>query len=159
MAREIERKFLVLNDDWRAACGAPSRLRQGYLAIAEKSVTRVRLDDSAQAAFITIKSAEKGVARDEFEYGVPVPDAQALLALCTGSVIDKTRYRVDAGNGLTWEIDVFAGDNDGLVVAEIELPQESTPFARPAWLGAEVTHDRRYYNAALARRAYKFWDF
>jgi adenylate cyclase len=156
MAREIERKFLVLNDDWRAAAGNPARLRQGYLAMTAKAVTRVRVAGE-NAAFITVKSNEPGRSRDEYEYAIPHADGAALLKLCVDSVIDKTRYEVDAGGGRVWEIDVFAGDNEGLVIAEIELPDEDAVFDRPPWLGAEVTDDARYYNAALARRAYKFW--
>ncbi|MBU0859229.1 MAG: CYTH domain-containing protein [Alphaproteobacteria bacterium] len=156
MAREIERKFLVLNDAWRAVAGAPRRVRQGYLAMTDKAVMRVRIVDE-DAAFITIKSNEPGRSRDEYEYEVPVADAAALLKLCVESVIDKQRYEVPAGDNLTWEVDVFAGDNDGLVIAEIELPDENTAFARPAWIGQEVTEDGRYYNAALSRRAYKLW--
>lgn len=155
MAREIERKFLILNEEWRAVAEDGVRLRQGYLAMTGKSVTRVRIH-GADSAFITVKSAEKGVSRDEYEYEIPVADAAAMLALCEQGIIDKTRYKVAAG-ALTWEIDVFAGDNEGLVVAEIELPDEKTAFEKPSWVGAEVTHDDRYFNAALSRRPYKFW--
>lgn len=155
MAREIERKFLILNDEWRAAAGPGARLRQGYLAITPRSVTRVRVQDD-DAAFITVKSAEKGISRDEYEYAIPVADALKLLDLCVHAVIDKTRHKVDVG-GYTWEIDVFGGDNAGLIVAEVELPAEDAVFEKPAWAGEEVTHDDRYFNAALAIRPYKMW--
>ncbi len=155
MAREIERKFLVLNDEWRAAAGPGVRLRQGYLAITPHSVTRVRVHGD-DAAFITVKSAEKGVSRDEYEYRIPVDDAVKMLRLCAYPVIDKTRFEVDvAGN--TWEIDVFAGDNAGLIVAEIELPSEDATFKKPSWAGREVTQEDKYFNAALAIRPYKIW--
>jgi adenylate cyclase len=155
MAREIERKFLVLNDEWRAAAGPGVRLRQGYLAITPQSVTRVRVHGDDKA-FITVKSAEKGVSRDEYEYRIPVEDAVKMLRLCAYPVIDKTRFEVDvAGN--TWEVDVFAGDNEGLIVAEIELPSEDTVFEKPSWAGREVTQEDKYFNAALAMRPYKMW--
>jgi len=155
MAREIERKFLVLNDEWRAAANTGARLRQGYLAITPKSVTRVRVQ-SDEAAFITVKSAEKGVSRDEYEYEIPVADAVKMLALCQHAVVDKTRYEVEV-DGFVWEVDVFGGDNDGLIVAEIELPDEKTVFRKPSWAGAEVTQEDRYFNAALAIKPFKFW--
>lgn len=148
MGAEIERKFLVRGDGWRASADAGSRLRQAYLASTGSAAIRVRIKDETEA-FLTIKSAKPGLSRDEFEYSVPVEDARAMLALRVGEVIEKTRYRVPAGE-LTWEIDVFAGAHTGLTVAEIELPDEAADFARPGWLGDEITHDKRYYNASLA---------
>lgn len=148
MAAEIERKFLVRNDGWKSEADGGSRLQQAYLAATDGCAIRVRIKDETQA-LLTIKSAKPGSNRDEFEYAVPVDDARAMVNLRTGDVIEKTRYRVPAGD-LTWEIDVFSGAHDGLVIAEIELPDESTEFARPDWLGDEVTHDKRYYNASLA---------
>jgi adenylate cyclase len=148
MAAEIERKFLVRGDGWKAGADGGSRLRQAYLAADGGCAVRVRIEDE-KSACITIKSARPGARRDEFEYEVPVADARDMLPLRTGEIIEKTRYRVPAG-GLTWEIDVFSGAHDGLIVAEIELPDENASFTRPGWLGDEITHDRRYYNASLA---------
>ncbi|MFP5504791.1 MAG: CYTH domain-containing protein [Gammaproteobacteria bacterium] len=160
MAIEIERKFLVVNDTWRAVADAGMRLRQGYLsrvtgADAVRSSVRVRTD--GERAFLNIKSATLGIRRQEYEYPIPLADAEAMLAeLCVGAVVEKTRYHVPAGAHV-WEIDVFAGDNAGLVVAEIELGDESESFQRPGWLGEEVSDDPRYYNVCLADRPYCRW--
>jgi CYTH domain-containing protein len=151
MPTEIERKFLVRGDGWKAKADGGSRLRQAYLASTDGCAVRVRIKDEAKA-FLTIKSARPGASRDEFEYEVSVEDARAMLELRTGEVIEKTRYRVPAGD-LCWEIDVFAGAHAGLTIAEIELPDEGAHFERPDWLGDEVTQDKRYYNASLALRA------
>ena len=148
MAAEIERKFLVKGDGWKASADAGSRLQQAYLASTDGCAIRVRMKDDAKA-FLTIKSASPGSSRDEFEYPVPIEDARAMLRLRAGDVIEKTRYRVPAGE-LTWEIDVFSGAHRGLIIAEIELPDENAAFDKPGWLGDEVTHDKRYYNASLA---------
>lgn len=154
MAIEIERKFLVQGDDWReGATGV--RYVQGYLNRDKARTVRVRI--AGTQGFLTIKGESVGATRAEFEYPVPVEDAQALLALCEGPCIDKTRYRIPL-DGRVWEVDVFAGDNAGLVVAEIELPSEDAPFTRPPWLGAEVTHDARYFNSNLSRQPYGRWD-
>jgi adenylate cyclase len=147
MGREIERKFLVTDDTWRAEVRSSRRLRQGYLAIDGKTNVRVRTD--ADRAWLTVKGAGEGISRAEFEYEIPVADAEGLLGLCRHRIIDKTRHLVPAGQH-TWEIDEFAGANAGLIVAEIELREESDAFARPAWLGEEVTTDPRYLNASLA---------
>ena len=148
MPEEIERKFLVANDGWRDAADDGRRLRQAYLARTDALVVRVRVADETEAT-ITIKGATPGRTRQEFEYPVPVGDARALMALALGRVIEKRRHAVPADPG-TWEIDVFEGEHEGLVIAEIELPHEGADFARPGWLGEEVTDDARYYNAALA---------
>ncbi|MCW5694915.1 MAG: CYTH domain-containing protein [Pseudolabrys sp.] len=147
MGLEIERKFLVASDGWRDEVASHSDIRQIYLAVNDRSTVRVRIKDTA--AFLTVKSAAPALTRAEFEYPIPVTDAEALLALRTGRLIQKRRHIVPQG-ALRWEIDVFAGDLDGLVIAEIELPGEDTAFVRPAWLGAEVTEDPRYGNANLA---------
>ncbi|MBS0535325.1 MAG: CYTH domain-containing protein [Proteobacteria bacterium] len=149
MGVEIERKFLVASDAWRCEVASHSDIRQAYLAVSESSSVRVRIRNAA--AFLTIKSAGPAIRRDEFEYPIPLGDAEALLALRTGRLIEKRRYIVPHA-GLRWEIDVFSGDLAGLVIAEIELPNETAPFARPAWLGGEVTDDARYANASLATR-------
>lgn len=155
MPIEIERKFLVASDGWRAGVVRSCRLRQGYLSRGGRSTVRIRVVDGREA-FITVKSANSGVSRMEFEYRVPVEDAEHLLALAQGSIIDKVRHDVPAGD-LVWQVDVFAGDNAGLVVAEVELPRVDTPVALPAWLGAEVTADRRFYNSSLAERPFRDW--
>ena len=160
MAIEIERKFLVLNDSWRAAADAGVQLKQGYLsrvtgADAVRSSVRVRTEGIR--AFLNIKSAALGIRRQEYEYALPLADAEEMLeTLCISAVVEKTRYhvRVDAH---VWEIDVFAGANAGLIVAEIELNDEDESFARPDWLGAEVSADPRYYNVCLAERPYCSW--
>lgn len=152
MALEIERKFLVTGDGWRSA---PSeRLSQGYLCHEPERTVRVRI--TGEKAFITIKGVTQGATRQEFEYPIPVADAQALLALCGAGQIDKFRHRFEHA-GKTWEIDAFLGDNQGLVVAEIELNSEDEAFDKPDWLGAEVTHDARYYNANLSTLPYSRW--
>lgn len=148
MAEEIERKFLVRNDGWRAASTGSRHLRQAYLARTQNLVARVRLVDEADAQ-ITIKSAGSGLSRQEFEYPIPIPDALELMKLALGRPISKRRHLVPAGPA-TWEIDVFEGEHAGLILAEIELPREDADFARPDWLGKEVTGETRYYNATLA---------
>jgi adenylate cyclase len=152
MALEIERKFLVTGEGWRAvALGPGLRLRQGYLpngGAATAPVVRVRL--AGADGFLTIKGPGL-LSRAEFEYPIPAADAEAMLAsLCTPPVVEKTRTRVAHG-GLVWEVDVFAGHLAGLVMAEVELASADQPFARPDWAGAEVTGDKRYQNNALAR--------
>lgn len=148
MGKEIERKFLVRGKGWRAAADAGRSIRQAYLARGTAQV-RVRILDDRKAR-LTVKSGKAGLERDEFEYDIPLSDAEAMLALRTGEVIAKRRYRLPAGEGLTWEVDVFGEGQDGLVLAEIELPAKDASFARPDWLGNEVTGDPRYSNAALA---------
>lgn len=155
MATEIERKFLVLNDTWRAQAAPGVRYRQGYLSGSKKSSVRVRIE--GEVARLNIKSATLGMTRREYEYMIPVNDAHEMLeSLCDAPLIDKLRYHVRHGDHL-WEIDVFEGDNAGLVVAEIELAHEDEPFARPDWIGREVSHDKRYYNVCLARHPFKNW--
>lgn len=150
MADEIERKFLVRGDDWRAGAHRAREIVQGYVALDGPASVRVRIVDGARAT-LTIKSRAAQVRRSEFEYEIPVADAKALIELRTGAVIAKVRYELGCGP-LTWEIDVFSGENEGLVIAEIELEHESQPFERPGWLGEEVTDNDLYYNASLARR-------
>jgi len=154
MGREIERKFLVRSDAWKAEAKSVRSLRQGYLAIDDGNVVRVRTD--GQRAWVTIKGRGEGITRPEFEYEIPGHDADELLALCRGRVVEKTRHLIPAGV-LTWEIDEFGGENAGLVVAEIELPDERADFARPDWLGEEVTGDPRYLNANLAVHPFSRW--
>jgi adenylate cyclase len=157
MAIEIEKKFLVRNDDWRTQASHRIPMRHGYLTgSGGRASVRVRMEGTAGK--LNIKAAVVGAARAEYEYDIPAADAGEILATLCASLILKTRYYVPAGAGLTWEIDVFEGDNAGLVVAEIELPQVDHPFERPAWLGAEVTALRRYYNQALAEHPFGTWS-
>ncbi|MDX2156129.1 MAG: CYTH domain-containing protein [Hyphomicrobiaceae bacterium] len=155
MAREIERKFLVTSDSWRHAATSSRRLQQYYLTRDRRSSVRVRIDGETRA-WLTIKSAESGLARDEFEYAIPVDDARAMVPLAEGAVIDKVRHIVPHA-GYAWEIDVFAGDNAGLIIAEVELPAAGASPELPAWVGQEITADRRYYNASLAQQPYNTW--
>jgi adenylate cyclase len=155
MAIEIERKFLVRNGSWRARADAGTRFRQGYFTTPRRASIRVRIE--GEHANINIKSAELGVRRLEFEYPVPLEEAEQMLEqLCEQPQVEKTRYHVQHA-GQTWEIDVFEGDNTGLVVAEIELESEDAEFARPDWLGEEVSDDPRYYNVSLVTHPYKDW--
>ena len=156
MGIEIERKFLVKNDTWRKlAAGKGVSICQGYLSIAQKATVRVRR--IGDRAFLTIKSKVSGLRRSEFEYPLPVADADQMLdQLCRKPIIDKVRYRIPAG-GLVWEIDDFFGENAGLVVAEIELQSESDKFDSPPWLGPEVTGMKRFYNSSLTQHPYSSW--
>lgn len=159
MGREIERKFLVAADAWQARVSRVSRIRQGYLFADGLRNARIRLITVADQAlgFVTIKGAREGIARYEFEYPIPPADAAEMLdKLCPPPLIEKVRHEV-VEDGLTWEVDVFEGDNAGLVLAELELERLDQRFSRPAWVGDEVTDDARYYNAALARRPYRLW--
>jgi adenylate cyclase len=155
MATEIERKFLVIDDSWRGQAREGVRMRQGYLNGGGLSSVRVRVQGGS--AFLNIKSATLGVWRREYEYPIPQRDAQEMLDhLCPGPLIEKTRYEVEHA-GHVWEVDVFEGDNAGLIVAEIELEDEDESFATPAWAGGEVSHDPRYYNVCLVKHPYKEW--
>jgi adenylate cyclase len=154
MGHEIERKFLVRGDAYRAL-GTAERYRQGYVRTAGPATVRVRV--AGERGFLTIKGPTQGFTRSEFEYAIPRADAEALLdSLCERPQIEKLRWRIPAG-AHTWEVDEFLGDNAGLTVAEIELRAEGEPFARPEWLGEEVTADPRYRNSELARRPYRTW--
>ncbi len=154
MPREIERKFLLKNDKWRSMVQASRALRQGYLCGNDRASVRVRID--GDQANLNIKSATLGVERLEFEYAIPVEQAEALLSELAGQVVEKTRHEVRHHEHL-WEIDEFAGDNAGLIVAEVELEDAQERFERPDWLGDEVSGDPRYYNTELARHPYSRW--
>ncbi len=149
MGIEIERKFLVKDDSWRAAADDGLECRQGYLAAEKGKTVRVRI--MGTEAFLTIKGAMAGISRAEFEYEIPPSDAEALLALCGGAVVEKRRHLVNHG-GMVWEVDVFGGAHAGLVLAEIELEREDQEFELPGWAGEEVSRDPRYFNAVLAQR-------
>jgi len=155
MAVEIERKFLVRGKSWRSAVESQARVLQGYLASDAKVTVRVRV--TGAAAYLTIKGATSGISRSEYEYRIPVEDAQAMLRdLALYPPIDKMRYRVRFGDHL-WDLDLFAGENEGLAMAEVELGSEDEIFEVPEWAGDEVTGDPRYYNANLARHPFKRW--
>ncbi len=156
MGVEIERKFLLAGDGWRRKADAGRRMRQGYLSGDVRCSVRVRVvgDD----AFVGIKSAASTIRRLEFEYAIPLDDAEQLLQhVCLPTQVEKTRYRVPVGRHV-WEIDVFEGANTGLVVAEIELEHEDDAFETPAWLGEEVSHDPRYFNMNLALNPFSRWS-
>jgi len=155
MAIEIERKFLVVGDGWRDQVEDEIRLVQGYLTADARTTVRVRI--RGETAYLTIKGATQGISRLEFEYPIPVADAETLLhELAVSPLIEKIRYRVRHGGHL-WELDVFAGANAGLVLAELELEAVDEVFARPDWLGAEVSDDPRYFNVNLAQWPYSDW--
>jgi adenylate cyclase len=154
MGREIERKFLVIGEGWRKGAKR-SRLSQGYLLAEKKKSVRVRLEDGRGT--VTIKGPARGAGRAEYEYAIPAADARELLrTLCERPLIEKTRSRVRFG-GLIWEIDEFSGDNEGLVVAEVELRRGNQKVALPPWIGPEVTSDPRYLNANLFKNPYRRW--
>jgi adenylate cyclase len=156
VAKEIERKFLVVGDGWRAgARGVP--YRQGYLSAGADACCTVRARIAGERAFLTIKGRAVAGARDEYEYPIPVADAAEMLdRLCVGDCIEKVRYRIPFA-GHTWEVDEFRGENAPLVVAEVELDRIDAAVALPPWVGLEVTEDPRYTNAALARQPYARW--
>ena len=155
MGLEIERKFLVVGE-FRDQAYSYSRIRQGYISSGNGKTVRVRIRDDK--GYLTIKgpSDRAGLARYEFETEIALSDAQDLMKLCEPGIIDKTRYLVRCG-GHVFEVDEFYGDNEGLVMAEVELRSEDEPFQKPPFIGAEVTGDRRYYNAHLRRNPYKTW--
>ena len=156
MGFEIERKFLVNVDLWQRPEGGV-RLRQGYVATTDGTTVRVRI--AGDRACVTFKDRAVGLTRHEFEYEIPVADAEILLeTMCAKPQVDKIRHRVPAAEpGLVWEVDEFLGANAPLVTAEIELPAEDTPFAKPAWLGKDVTDDHRYKNNNLANLPFSTW--
>ncbi len=154
MATEIERKYLVKTELWRPAA-AGVLYRQGYLSSAKERVVRVRI--AGQEGFLTVKGPTTGIRRLEFEYPVPLADATTMLdELCERPIVEKTRHRENFG-GRGWEIDVFHGDNDGLVVAEVEIPSADARIELPPWAGEEVSADPRYFNNNLIANPYKIW--
>jgi adenylate cyclase len=154
MGIEIERKFLVANDGWRPGY-EPKRIRQGYLAYGPPASVRVRI--SGDTANLNIKESTLNIQRLEFEYPLPVADAEALLNdLACGEPVEKVRHHVEV-SGLIWEVDVFEGANAGLVVAEVELESADTEIALPEWVGEEVSGDARYFNSYLAQHPFSTW--
>jgi adenylate cyclase len=162
MPIEIERKFLLAGDDWRAAIERSEPIAQGYLVGAQaqrdgtaRASVRARL--AGGQAWLNIKAATAGIARAEFDYPIPLADARAMLASLCDGVLEKTRHHVRV-DGVLFEIDEFGGDNAGLIVAEVELPEVDAPFPRPAWLGREVSALTRYYNVNLIAHPYRQWS-
>ena len=153
MGVEIERKFLVRNENWRRL-GDPVRYAQGYLVSDGYRTVRVRVAGSK--GYLTIKGMIKGLSRPEFEYEVPVGEATEMLCLCSIPVVEKFRTKI-LYEGKTWEVDEFEGENKGLILAEIELKSEDEPFQIPSWIGKEVTVDVRYFNSRLAVNPFKSW--
>lgn len=154
MAKEIERKFLIDTEKWNKK-GKPVKMEQAYLMIDGHKVVRVRI--AGEQAFLTIKGNLSGITRDEFEYEIPVDDAVQMMNLRTGAIVEKTRYIYEF-RGKTWEIDVFEGENSGLIVAEIELENENESFEKPEWLLDEVSTDDRYYNFSLSKNPFSKWQ-
>ncbi|MBD3881801.1 CYTH domain-containing protein [Phormidium tenue FACHB-886] len=154
MAIETERKFLLQGDGWRSLA-VGTVYRQGYLASDVRRTVRVRI--AGTQAFITIKGASVGISRAEFEYEIPVADAAELLeTLCDRPLIEKTRYKIP-WHGMVWEVDEFGGENEGLIVAEVELSDPSQPLVLPEWIGQDVSDDPRYFNSNLAKQPFRDW--
>jgi CYTH domain-containing protein len=153
VAEEIERKFLVRGEAWRAGA-LGSVFRQGYLSTVKERTVRVRV--VGEHGYLTVKGITVGATRAEFEYNISVDEAEALLRLCEQPIIEKTRHTVEY-RGLHWEIDEFEGANRGLIVAEVELAAADAAFARPDWVGDEVTDDPRYFNSNLVAHPYTTW--
>lgn len=155
MALEIERKFLVKTGAWRRQAGPGVRYRQGYLSLEPGRTVRVRV--AGDHAFLTLKGKAKGLVRNEFEYPIPLEDARQMLdTMSLKPIIEKTRYVLKDGD-VKWEIDEFGAENRGLIVAEVELQSPGQEFAKPGWLGDEVTEDPRYSNASLVKNPYSTW--
>lgn len=155
MSLEIEKKFLVTDDSWRSSARPGVRYRQGYLSESGPGSVRVRV--GGERAHLNIKSATLAQQRLEYEYEIPLADAEEMLdRVCVKPLVEKTRYEVEV-QGHVWEVDVFEGDNEGLIVAEIELDDVNESFVRPPWAGEEVSDDPRYYNVCLVKRPYKSW--
>lgn len=151
MPQEIERKFLVRSNAWRAVATASFAIQQGYLSLDPARTVRIRLRDDV--AFLTIKGKAKGITRPEYEYEIPAAEGRELLLLCGEYQLRKTRHLVPFG-GKTWEVDVFEGSNHGLVLAEVELSIPHEKIELPSWVGREVSTDPRFFNASLVGRAY-----
>jgi CYTH domain-containing protein len=154
MSKETERKFLIKNDSWRSLAKG-KRYQQGYLSRDKERVVRIRT--VGDKGFLTIKGKTTGATRAEFEYDIPAADAEAMLDhLCERPLIEKNRYKIEFG-GLIWEVDEFLGENQGLIVAEVELESEDQPFEKPTWIGEEVTGDPKYFNSNLVQHPFTRW--
>ena len=155
MSVEIERRFLLKNDGWRRTASAPQTLQQGYLSVEKERTIRVRIIDDQ--AWLTLKGYISDVSRSEFEYEIPLAHAEQMMATMCPFKMEKHRYLVDY-QGFTFEIDEYFGDNAPLIVAELELPSESTPYPRPDWLGREITSEGKFTNAYLSKHPYSMWE-
>ena len=154
MGKEIEKKFLIKNDEWREGAKG-TKYRQGYLSTVKERTVRVRTID--ERGFLTIKGVNVGAVRAEYEYEIPAKDADEMLTdLCEKPLIEKNRYKISYKN-LVWEIDEFFGDNNGLIVAEVELTDEHQSIDLPSWIGEEVTGDPKYFNSSLIKHPYSKW--
>ena len=154
MSKEIERKFLVNKNLFKPE-SEYQYIAQGYLSSTPERTVRVRIKNNR--GYLTVKGKNTGISRSEFEYEIPEDDAKELLELCEPSIIVKKRYIVNF-YGSIWEVDVFEGNNEGLIVAEIELKSEDEHFNKPDWLGKEVSFDKKYYNSNLSKYPYKLWN-
>ena len=154
MPKEIERKFLLKNDNWKSEFTSRTIIKQGYLSTKKERTVRVRI--LGEKGFLTIKGESVGMTRLEFEYEIPVQEAEELLQLCKKPFIEKERFIVSMGK-LKWEIDIFEGDNEGLRIAEVELEDENQAVEIPDWIGEEVTFDNRYFNSSLVKLPFKDW--
>ena len=152
---EIERRFLLKNDAWKAVAGVPCLMSQGYLSVEKERIIRLRI--IGNRAWLTLKGYISDVSRSEFEYEIPVADAQIMMDTMCPFRLEKHRYEVNY-QGFVFEIDEYFGDNAPLIVAELELPAEDTPFPHPDWLGEEITSDGRFTNAYLSKHPYSQWD-
>lgn len=154
MTIEIERRFLLKNDSWRALAGEPETMQQGYLSVEKERTIRVRI--IGNRAWLTLKGYISDVARSEFEYEIPLPHAETMMQTMCPFKLEKRRYKIDY-QGFVFEIDEYFGDNAPLIVAELELPSEDTVFAEPEWLGEEITCNGRFTNAYLSKHPYSEW--
>lgn len=152
--QEIERKFLIKRELWQPIASGKA-IKQGYLSITAKSVVRVRTAN--EKAFLTIKGERNGISRTELEYEIPKNEAEVLLKMCLDAPVEKTRY-YELYKGMTWEIDVFEGQNEGLIIAEVELESEDQRVELPEWIEREVSDDYRYFNSWLSKNPYKTWN-
>jgi CYTH domain-containing protein len=155
MGVEIERKFLLKNEEWRSEVSSKTIIKQRYLNSDKERTVRIRVRNDK--GFLTIKGENTNATRQEYEYEIPMQDAESLLLLCQKPIIEKVRYLVPRG-GKTWEIDDFGGDNLGLILAEIELESEEEQIEIPSWIGTEVTHDTRYFNSSLISHPYSKFE-
>lgn len=155
MAIEIERKFLVINDNWRNEVNKKYAIKQGYLSTVPERTVRVRT--KSEKGYITIKGVSENITRIEFEYEIPFGDAAKLLSLCELPIIEKIRHEIGF-EGKNWEVDEFWGANKGLIVAELELYSEQEKFVVPEWIGLEVSNDPRFYNSNLVQKPYSLWE-
>ena len=155
MGLEIERKFLIKDDSWEKDVKEGISIKQGYLNSTAERTVRIRI--YGDNGFLTVKGRNKSLTRKEFEYQIPLKDAFDMLDICEKPIIEKTRFLLSKNNS-TWEIDVFEGKNEGLIVAEIELTSEKESFDSPSWLGEEVSLDSKYYNSSLITNPYSNWN-